>query len=128
MRDIAKIIAVSLIGLPACSEAAIACVPVDRVVTLAGRVTVERHFGPPNFGETPKIDAHLSVPMLHLRRPISICGASKSRNAAGRKTTKIQLVSRMRRFSNAHVFNGTLSYADNASHFTKIVMDVRTAR
>ncbi|MEI9983512.1 MAG: hypothetical protein WDN69_10070 [Aliidongia sp.] len=39
------------------------------VVTLAGRVILESHYGPPNFGENPKSDRKFRIPILYLCAP-----------------------------------------------------------
>lgn len=55
------------------------CAPVVTVsLRLRGWIGVEERFGPPGFGETPKKDAKLAVPFLHLERPLVTCAANLS--------------------------------------------------
>jgi len=42
------------------------------VVSLVGRLEFEEQYGPPNYGETPTIDAKVQVPILHLEAPIAV--------------------------------------------------------
>ena len=44
------------------------------VVQLSGTVQLERHYGPPNFGGTPRSDAVLMVPVLILDSPVMVQG------------------------------------------------------
>jgi hypothetical protein len=43
-------------------------------VELEGRLTVERKFGPPNFGENPKTDSRLKIPIVVLPKAINVRG------------------------------------------------------
>src|SRR5260370_27118047 len=44
------------------------------VVQLRGRLVVERRYGHPGFGENPKTDARMRVPILVLFNPVSVKG------------------------------------------------------
>jgi hypothetical protein len=61
-------------GSPAHSrDSHAACVETFRPVTLTGIIRREIKFGPPGFGDYPRTDRRLSVPILHLDEQISIC-------------------------------------------------------
>ena len=45
------------------------------VVNLSGTVKVEIHYGPPNFGRSPRSDAVQRVPILVLDRPVTVEGS-----------------------------------------------------
>lgn len=46
------------------------------IVELAGILTTIEKFGPPNFGETPEVDTHYKVYIIHLDPPIDIVQSS----------------------------------------------------
>ena len=43
-------------------------------VQLEGRLTVQSKYGPPNYGESPKTDEKVKVPVLVLSVPINVRG------------------------------------------------------
>ena len=44
------------------------------VVQLSGTVQLERHYGPPNYGASPRSDSVLTVPVLVLDAPFTVQG------------------------------------------------------
>ena len=44
------------------------------VVQLTGTVALERHYGPPGYGSTPRMDKVLTIPVLVLSNPVSVQG------------------------------------------------------
>jgi hypothetical protein len=42
--------------------------------SLSGTLVMERHYGPPNYGENPTTDSVLMVPILVLDAPVSVKG------------------------------------------------------
>jgi hypothetical protein len=101
-------------------------------VELEGRLTVQSKYGPPNFGENPKTDAKVKVPVLVLLTLINVRGTpGDAHNAISvRGVRRIQLI-----FSNPKtpykestgkivVVKGTLFHAFSGHHYTKVVMDV----
>jgi len=49
------------------------------VVELKGKLIVERKYGPPNFGENPRTDAKVRVPVLLLIKPVRVRGKPAGR-------------------------------------------------
>lgn len=47
-------------------------------VEMNGRLVIAERFGPPNFGETPAADERISVPVLILKAPASVCADTTS--------------------------------------------------
>src|SRR5215510_4345751 len=95
-------------------------------VLLEGRLTVQREYGPPNYGENPKTDEKVKVPVLVLSVPINVRGTPGDvQNATSvRGVHRIQLV-----FTNGEtsykefvgklvLVNGTLFHAETGHHYT----------
>ena len=102
-------------------------------VELEGRLTVQSKYGPPNYGENPRTDARVKVPILVLVRPINVRGTpGEAHNAISvRGTRRIQLVFSNRETSYKQsigeivVVKGSLFHAISGHHYTDVVMDVR---
>jgi uncharacterized protein DUF4431 len=103
-------------------------------VELQGRLIVQWKYGPPNFGEQPKTDQRVKVPILVLTRSINVRGtpgdAHNANSVEGAR--RVQLT-----FSNLAtdykqlvgknvVVKGTLFHAFSGQHYTDVVMDVRS--
>ena len=104
------------------------------VMELDGRLVIESKFGPPNFGEQPKTDEKVRVPVLVLNdRANMLPDSGDDPNAKSvYDIRQIQLV-----FSSsdtAHkaligkqvVVTGTLFYAHTGHHYTDVVMNVQS--
>jgi hypothetical protein len=68
-------------------------VDVDTVVVW-GAYVPELHYGAPGFGENPRTDARVRVPMLRLSRPLEVCPTSAVAGSPSSKVyrfTKVQL-------------------------------------
>jgi hypothetical protein len=95
----------------------------QRVEGIRGRVVMESHSGPPNYGETPRQDSKQMYPVLHLQTPIQFCGNEerplivKSVQIVPLKPRKID-----RRQSR---WNGALMRAQSGHHVTAVVLLVR---
>lgn len=73
LRTHAEVVLVSCAiwcGQVACKGKAVHYEP--SLVVLAGRVVMERVYGPPNFGETPNVDARYEIPVLHLDSSVCV--------------------------------------------------------
>ncbi len=85
---------------------------------------MERRFGPPGYGETPRQDRRLQVAILHLPSPIDVCAGQASE--ALHRVTQIQLqdlTSRSARDKHVRV-RGTLHQAVLGGEYTDAVMGV----
>ncbi|HLN97987.1 MAG TPA: DUF4431 domain-containing protein [Pyrinomonadaceae bacterium] len=102
------------------------------VVELEGELTVEPKYGPPNYGENPKTDAKVRVPILRLSTSVNVRGTPGDGFNANsvREAKRIQLLFRpgasYDQFIGKKVrVKGTLFHAFSGHHYTKVVMDVR---
>jgi len=64
------------------------------VVGLTGTIRMERHYGPPNFGASPKTDLVETVPILILDKPVTVQGNPRSPadSDSFSRVTRVQLV------------------------------------
>lgn len=107
------------------------------VVELEGKLIAEFRYGPPNFGENPKTDAKLRVPILMLTRPINVRGNPQDPLNAESvvRIRRIQVILLgaedvaipYKQFIGKKLrVKGTLVHAHTGYHFTKVVMLVRS--
>ena len=104
------------------------------VVELKGKLIVERKYGPPNFGENPRTDAKVRVPVLLLIKPVRVRGnpqdALNADSVKGLRRIQLNLFNLKtpyRQLIGKRVFvNGTLFHAHTGHHYTKVVMDVHS--
>ena len=116
--------------LPSCYHA-----DVD-TVTVWGKYVSEMHFGAPGFGENPRTDARIRVPMLKLSHALSVCPTSTVAGSPSSKIyrfTKVQLVlpgdGWPPKDSAKRVFvSGLLVGRSTAGEFTNVVIIVRHVR
>lgn len=102
-----------------------------QVVLLKGTLKSVVRYGPPNFGETPKQDLKITVPILRLDRKMDVCADTTSEvNAEGARDVKeVQLIflksSAKPWYQKRVAVKGTLMFGHTGQHYTKIVMTVR---
>lgn len=104
------------------------------VVELSGTLTLEQHYGPPNFGENPQTDEKLQVPVLALAAPISVPAdtTSELNRTPVSDVRRVQLsyfddsISINRFINTRVVVTGTLSHAISGQDFTDIVLHVQS--
>lgn len=101
------------------------------MVELSGIVKFEKHYGAPNYGETPKIDEIIMVPILYLDQPISV-GANENSGfeSPHKNIQKIELAS-SKLYKKFQILKdkrlkvvGKVFEADNALQFTDVLIDV----
>jgi hypothetical protein len=104
------------------------------VVGLTGVIRMERHYGPPNFGASPKTDLVETVPILILDRPVTVQGNPRSPADADTfsHVTRVQLVvagpgrNDLTRFLGKHVAaTGRLFEKVSGENFTDVLLDVQ---
>lgn len=102
-----------------------------QVVSLKGRLNSATRYGLPNFGETPKQDEKIRVPILRLDRAVNVCADTTSDVNVDnvRHVREMQLIfpegdakSWYKRRVRVH---GTLMLGHTGQHYTKIVMTVQ---
>jgi hypothetical protein len=106
------------------------------VVELEGNLTVEIKYGPPNYGENPKTDEKVNVPILVLSQPINVRGDPKSElnKETVEGVTRIQLVfdktsTTYKQFVGSRVLvKGTLFKAHSGHHYTDVLVSVQDIR
>lgn len=106
------------------------------IVELEGRLAIEWKYGPPNFGENPKTDAKVRVPVLVLTKPVNVRGnpADFPFNVEVKGIRRIQLIvfnlkGPYKQFIGKKVVvNGTLFHAHTGGHYTDVVMDVSSIK
>ena len=109
------------------------CVSTSQPITLRGHVRDQNVFGPPGFGESPRIDQRRVIPVLALDNPINVCPGTEDEidTAPIYDVHVVQLIdSRGRRTpSRASVFvYGELQRGTNAFHYTPVTFIVDTPR
>jgi len=111
------------------------------VVQLTGTVRFEKHYGPPNFGGSPRTDSQVTAPVLILENPIDVEG---SRAVIGdpmplngtsyRGVTRLQLVTAgpskaLAQFDGKHVsISGSLFQKISAQNYTDVLLTVTELR
>jgi hypothetical protein len=104
------------------------------VVELEGVVKIEFKYGPPNFGENPKTDQKMHIPILELTEPINVRGdpASELNSETKEAVKEVQLkflrrqdYQQARRCKGRHVtVSGTLTSALLGTDFREVIMNV----
>lgn len=102
------------------------------VVELEGRLTVQRRYGPPNFGEQPKTDAKVKVPIIVLKNPVNVRGTpgAAPNDVDVKRIKRIQLIFEPGQMNYAAlvgkkiVVKGKLFHAHTGHHYTDVVMSV----
>jgi len=102
------------------------------VIELSGRLTVAVKFGPPNYGEDPKTDLRLKIPILVLEEPVNVRGDPRSdvNIESVRDVKQLQLILPRQRewddlVNRPVVVQGTLSHAVSGGEFTEVVLTVQ---
>jgi hypothetical protein len=103
-------------------------------VELHGRLTVELKYGPPNFGENPKTDKRVKVPIVVLTKAINIRGTPGAvHNAmpvAGARRIQLVFTDPAPDYKSLVgrdiVVKGTLFHAETGGHYTHVVMSVQS--
>ncbi len=106
------------------------------IIELQGRVIVQWRYGPPNYGENPKTDARVRVPILVLSKPVNARGNPQdelnSESVEG--TRRIQLdffnvKTPYTQFTGKRVIvTGTLRHAITGHDYTKVVMNLQSIK
>lgn len=102
------------------------------VNTLKGTLTVVERYGRPGFGENPKTDSRVRVPILVLSQPVDVCADGKdgSDRDSFRGVREVQLSvlkwSQLEPYVGREVVvTGTLSEAVTANDYTNVVCTVK---
>jgi len=104
------------------------------VVGLTGVIRMERHYGPPNFGASPKTDLVETVLILILDKPVTVQGNPRSPadSDSFAHVTRVQLVvagpggNDLTGFLGKHIVaKGRLFEKVSGENFTDVLLDVQ---
>ena len=103
------------------------------VVELSGRIVIEHHYGPPNYGETPRIDTKVNSPVLHLDAPIAVVGSEQDdglNSSPFSGVTRVELLEAapmsLKEFYGKHVtLRGTLFEPVTMHYHTQVVLTLK---
>ncbi len=104
------------------------------VVQLEGNLVMEAKYGPPGYGENPKVDKKVSVPILVLSEPISVRGDPDSEinteSFEGVKKIQLAVEEKFRKdlIGKQVVVKGSLFRGHTGHHYTTLVMNVTEIR
>jgi uncharacterized protein DUF4431 len=104
------------------------------IVELDGRLTIRSKFGPPNFGQQPKTDQKVRVPVLVLRSPISVLANDtddyNSQPVHDAKKIQLAFITKQIPYKDLIgknvVVSGALFHAHTGHHYTEVVLSVRS--
>lgn len=110
--------------------AAMECFHEDATVRLTGTVEYRNFYGPPNYGENPKTDRLLHVPLLRLDKPITPCELTdfdSDKAKVGEPIRMLQLSGTITRLTagQRQSFIGTIHPATMGPEFLDYIFDVR---
>lgn len=101
-------------------------------VILTGRVVAKTFYGPPNYGETPKIDGRERQYILVLDSAVDVIGSkSETLDEPERGVKELTLIAMasLEPFLGKHVkVDGTLFHAVSAHHHTKVLIMVSSIK
>jgi Domain of unknown function (DUF4431) len=105
-----------------------------QTVELDGRLVLQSRYGPPNYGEQPKTDQKVKVPVLVLKNPVHVLANQEDgyNSQPVYWATQIQLafVDNGTAYNNLIgkpvVVTGSLFHAHTGHHFTDVVLKVRS--
>jgi hypothetical protein len=105
-----------------------------QTVELDGRLIIKSKFGPPNYGEQPKTDQKVKVPVLVLKNAVSVLPSQEGgyNSQPVYRTTQIQLafIDTATAYRNLIgknvVVKGSLFHAHTGHHYTEVVLKVQS--
>lgn len=68
------------------------CIPENTKVGLTGTVILRKFYGPPNYGEDPKTDLPMRVPLVRLDRAITPCEIGRFDSIERKRAQRVRLV------------------------------------
>jgi hypothetical protein len=104
-------------------------------VELAGRLVIQNKYGPPNYGEQPKTDEKVRIPVLILSEAVNVLPNENDDGPNGQHAydvRQIQLafiegpMDHDKLIGQQVVVKGTLFHQHTGHHYTKVVMKVRS--
>lgn len=105
------------------------CFHENATVRLTGRVEYQNRYGPPNYGENPKTDRLMHVPILRLDRPITPCKLTQfdsDKAKVGKPLWRLQLSGSLHglRAGQRRAFAGTIHPATMGPEFLEYIFEI----
>ncbi len=105
-----------------------------QTVELHGKLVIQSKYGPPNYGEEPRTDQKVRIPVLVLRYPVSVRPSQEDgpNSEAVYRIKQIQLAfndsgTTYRNLIGKNVVvTGSLFHAHTGHHYTDVVLKVRS--
>lgn len=107
-------------------------------VELEGKLVIQSKYGPPNYGEDPKIDEKVRIPVLVLKTPVNVLPAEGQNDGINTepvyRVRQIQLsfaaseTDHRKLIGKNVVVRGTLFRAHTGHHYTDVVLTVRSVQ
>lgn len=105
-----------------------------QTVELDGRLVIQSKFGPPNYGEEPKTDQKVKIPVLVLKYPVSVRASQEDgpNSEPVYRIKQIQLAfndsgtTHKNLIGKNVVVTGSLFHAHTGHHYTDVVLKVRS--
>ncbi len=99
-------------------------------LTLAGKITLQTFYGPPNYGENPDTDSRETQAILLLSKPICVQANPSSSDVAEKNQVRVTLVPPegvdFGLYKGKKVtLRGTLFHANTGHHRTPVLMQVK---
>jgi hypothetical protein len=105
-------------------------------VELEGKLVIQSKYGPPNFGEEPKSDEKVRIPVLVLKTPVNVLPIEGQNDGINtepvHRVRQIQLsfavgeTGHRKLIGKNVVVKGTLFRAHTGHHYTDVVLTVRS--
>lgn len=103
-------------------------------VELDGRLVLQAKYGPPNYGEQPKTDQKVRIPVLVLENPVNVLPSQEIvyNSEPVYRTRQIQLafiendIPYKNLIGKNVVVTGSLFHAHTGHHYTDVVLNVRS--
>ena len=105
-------------------------------VELEGKLVIQSKYGPPNFGEDPKTDQKVRIPVLVLKTPVNVLPIEGTDDGINTepvyRVRQIQLsfavggMDHKKLIGKNVVVKGTLFRAHTGHHYTDVVLTVRS--
>ncbi len=107
-------------------------------VELEGKLVIQSKYGPPNFGEDPKTDQKVRIPVLVLKTPVNVLPIEGKDDGINTepvyRVRQIQLsfavgeTGHKKLIGKDVVVKGTLYRAHTGHHYTDVVLTVRSIK
>ena len=95
-------------------------------VSVSGNIVLKQFYGPPNYGETPKIDKIESHYVLLLNKPITFKQGNSTKTIEEIQLIIVDKISIELRTDWKYIVNGNAFFAETGHHHTPVIIIVNT--